>query len=52
MNRSLIALLVLSLVVGGGCWLVFIRAVKKGQFDDVERPKHRMLDDDEERRDR
>jgi cbb3-type cytochrome oxidase maturation protein len=44
-------LLVLSLVLGGVCWLAFIRAVKRGEFDDVERPKHRMLDDDE-RRDR
>jgi cbb3-type cytochrome oxidase maturation protein len=22
------------------------RAVKSGQFDDIERPKHRMMDDD------
>ena len=51
MNRSLIALLVLSLVLGAVCWIVFVRAVKKGQFDDMERPKHRMLDDDE-RKDR
>jgi cbb3-type cytochrome oxidase maturation protein len=49
MDNSIIALMVLSLVIGCGCWLVFIRAVKKGEFDDLERPKHRMLDDDDER---
>ena len=27
-------------------WLIFIWAVKKGEFEDVEKPKHRMLDDD------
>jgi cbb3-type cytochrome oxidase maturation protein len=47
MDSSLILLLILSLLLGGGCWLVFVWAVKKGEFDDVERPKHRMLDDDE-----
>lgn len=53
MTSSLVALLVLSLVLGVGCWLAFVRAVQRGEFDDVERPKHRMLDDDdEERRDR
>jgi len=36
----------LCLVLGGGAWLLFLWAVRSGQFDDVERPKHRMLDDD------
>ena len=35
----------LSRLSGAGCWLIFIWAVKKGQFEDVEKPKHRMLDD-------
>ncbi|MCX6179836.1 MAG: cbb3-type cytochrome oxidase assembly protein CcoS [Chlorobiales bacterium] len=29
-------------------WLLFIWAVKSGQFDDPEAPKFRMLDDDDE----
>jgi cbb3-type cytochrome oxidase maturation protein len=27
-------------------WFVIIWAAKTGQFDDIERPKHRMMDDD------
>ena len=46
MDESLIILIVLSLCLGSGCWLIFIWAVKKGEFEDVEKPKHRMLDDD------
>ena len=50
MDESIVILIILSLLLGAGCWLVFIWAVKKGEFDDMERPKHRMLDDDEDRR--
>ena len=34
---------------GGGCgaWLVFLWAVRKGEFEDVEEPKYRMLEDDD-----
>ena len=46
MDESIILLIVLSPCLGAGCWLIFIWAVKKGEFDDVEKPKHRMLDDD------
>ncbi len=46
MDNSLVTLIILSLFLGCGCWLFFIWAVKKGEFDDIERPKHRMLDDD------
>ena len=46
MDESIILLIILSLSLGAGCWLIFIWAVKKKQFDDVEKPKHRMLDDD------
>lgn len=46
MDESTVLLILLSLLLGAGAWLVFIWAVKKGEFDDVERPKHRMLDDD------
>ena len=41
-------LVVLSLALGIGAWLFFIWSVKSGQYDDVEGPKHRMLDDDED----
>jgi len=46
MDESIILLIILSLCLGAACWLIFIWAVKKGEFDDVEKPKHRMLDDD------
>jgi cbb3-type cytochrome oxidase maturation protein len=35
-----------SLALGFAAWLLFLWAVKSDQYDDVERPKHRMLDDD------
>lgn len=46
MDETTLLLLLLSLVLGAAAWLVFIWAVKKGEFEDVEKPKHRMLDDD------
>ena len=47
MDSSLILLMVLSLFLGCGCWLFFMWAVQKGEFSDIEGPKHRMLDDDD-----
>ncbi|MBU5637781.1 cbb3-type cytochrome oxidase assembly protein CcoS [Geomonas sp. Red69] len=47
MNNSLFALIGLSFFLGCGCWLFFLWGVQKGEFNDLERPKHRMLDDDE-----
>jgi cbb3-type cytochrome oxidase maturation protein len=47
MSLSTIALIFLSLCVGAGVWLVFIWAVRRGEFDDPEGPKYRMLDDDD-----
>ena len=47
MIKSIVILILLSLCVGTGVWLFFIWAVKKGEFDDVEGPKYRMLDDDD-----
>ena len=41
-------LIFLMLCIGAAGWLVFIWAVKSGQYDDVEGPKYRMLDDDEQ----
>ena len=48
MLKSIVILVVLSLFVGTGVWLFFIWAVKKGEYDDIEGPKYRMLDDDDE----
>lgn len=47
MFQSTVILIVLSLLIGTAVWLCFLWAVKKGEFDDAERPKHRMLDDDD-----
>lgn len=47
MNSSLFALIGLSFFLGCGCWLFFLWAVQKGEFSDMERPKHRMLHDDD-----
>jgi cbb3-type cytochrome oxidase maturation protein len=49
MLTSTVILILLSLFLGTGVWLVFVWAVKKGEFDDIEGPKHRMLDEDEDR---
>lgn len=51
MGTSLL-LIVVSLALGVAAWLLFLWAVKSDQYDDVERPKHRMMDDDPEDRDR
>lgn len=48
MFNSTFTLILLSLFLGTGVWLVFVWAVRKGEFDDIEGPKHRMLDDDGE----
>lgn len=48
MSTSTVALIILSLCVGAGIWLVFLWAVRHGEFDDPEGPKFRMLDDDDE----
>lgn len=46
MLSSLTILIVLSLCLAAGTWLVFVWAVRRGEFDDPEGPKHRMLEDD------
>ena len=48
---SLIGLIFLSLCLGFAAWFLFLWAVKSGQYDDAERPKYRMLDDDDEEKD-
>jgi len=46
MLSSIIILIILSAFLGLAAWLFFIWAVKKGQMDDIEAPKYRMLNDD------
>ena len=41
-------LIVHSLALGAAAWLFFLWSARSGQYDDVEGPKYRMLDDDEE----
>ncbi|KPJ99476.1 MAG: hypothetical protein AMJ60_04995 [Desulfobacterales bacterium SG8_35] len=47
MLKSILVLIILSLFLGTAAWLFFVWAVKKGAFDDVERAKYRMLEDDD-----
>lgn len=46
---STFLLIFLMLCIGLAGWLLFLWAVKSGQYDDVEGPKYRMLDDDDEK---
>lgn len=46
MEESLILLIIISGALGVACWLAFLWGVKRGEFEDPERPKYRMLDDD------
>ena len=48
MLKSILILIILSFFLGTAAWLFFIWAVKKGSFDDVEGPKYRMLENDDE----
>ncbi len=45
---SIFFLIGIGFFIGAAAWLLFIWAVKSGQFDDPEAPKYRMLDDDDE----
>ncbi|MBI5068308.1 MAG: cbb3-type cytochrome oxidase assembly protein CcoS [Deltaproteobacteria bacterium] len=40
-------LILLSLSLGVGTWLLFVWSVKSGQYEDPEGPKYRMLEEDE-----
>ena len=44
---SMFLLIFLTLCAGFAGWMFFIWAVKSGQYDDIEGPKYRMLDDEE-----
>ena len=43
-------LIFVAIVLGVAAWLFFLWSVKSGQYDDPERPKHRMLEDDDIRK--
>jgi cbb3-type cytochrome oxidase maturation protein len=45
---SVFLLIFIGLCIGIAAWLFFLWAAKSGQFDDMEGPKYRMLDDDKE----
>jgi cbb3-type cytochrome oxidase maturation protein len=45
---SMYLLIFLTVCAGFAGWMLFLWAVKSGQYDDVEGPKYRMLDDDED----
>jgi len=45
---SVFLLIFLMLCAGLAAWLFFLWAIKSGQYDDVEGPKYRMLDDKDE----
>jgi len=48
MMWSMLLLIFLTLAAGFVGWLFFLWAVKSGQYDDIEGPKYRMLDEDED----
>ncbi len=48
MMWSMLLLIFLTLAAGFAGWLFFLWAVKSGQYDDIEGPKYRMLEDEEE----
>jgi len=45
---TLYFLIIVTLVLGAGAYALFIWSVKKGQYTDVEGPKYRMLDEDDD----
>jgi cbb3-type cytochrome oxidase maturation protein len=45
---SMFLLIILTLGAGFVGWLFFLWAVKSGQYDDIEGPKYRMLDDEDD----
>jgi cbb3-type cytochrome oxidase maturation protein len=47
MMWSMLLLIFLTLGAGFAGWMFFLWAVKSGQYDDIEGPKYRMLEEDE-----
>jgi cbb3-type cytochrome oxidase maturation protein len=46
---TLYLLIFISILLGIAAWLLFLWSVKKGQYEDPEGPKYRMLEDDDEK---
>lgn len=46
--KSLLVLILISLAMGLGAFIFFIISSRRKQFEDIEGPKYRMLNDDEE----
>jgi cbb3-type cytochrome oxidase maturation protein len=44
---TIFLLITIALIIAIGGWLLFLWSVRSGQYDDMEGPKYRMLDDDE-----
>jgi cbb3-type cytochrome oxidase maturation protein len=47
--ESTFYLIGIGFAFGLAAWLLFLWAVRSGQFNDTEAPKYRMLDDDDEK---
>ena len=45
---SIFFLIFIVFFLGFAAWLLFVWALKSGQFDDPEAPKYRMLDDEDD----
>lgn len=48
MIQSTVILILVSACLGLAAWLVFLWAAHRGEFEDLEGPKHRMLDDEDD----
>jgi cbb3-type cytochrome oxidase maturation protein len=48
MLKSILLLIFLSFCIGTGVWLFLVYAIKKGEFDDIEGAKYRMLEEDDD----
>ena len=47
LTLTLAGLILLALLFSAASLGVFLAAVKRGQFDDLETPRHRLLADDD-----
>lgn len=45
---SLYILIIISLLIAAGAFLLYIWAVKTGQFEDLEETKYQVFDEDDE----
>ena len=45
---SITFLVILSLILGAAAWFLFIWSARSGQYDDMEGPKYRMLEEEDE----